>query len=102
MNAIPVFEAKNKLPFYIHLSETQGPIPISRRNEEVAYIVSKEDFLEMQNHKKEKSIVDIIHDSRAAFGLTDDDDFDYTEYFDSIRMRGYPGRESAKHLFDEV
>lgn len=101
MNAIPVFEAKNKLPLYIHLSETQGPIPISRRNEEVAYIVSKEDFLEMQNQKKEKSIVDLLQERRKEYGL-EDDDFDYTEYFDSIRMRGYPGRESAKHLFDEV
>ncbi len=30
MDAVPIFEAKNKLPFYIHQAEESGPVFISR------------------------------------------------------------------------
>ena len=102
-SAIPVFEAKNKLPFFIHLAETDGPVPISRHNQEVAYIISKADYEEiLKSRKSEKSVVQRIHDSRAEFGLTDDDDFDYTAYFDSLRDRNYFGRPNSEHIFDDV
>ena len=100
MNAVPIFEAKNKLPFFIHKAETEGPIPITRRNKEVAYLVSKEDF-EAMNASPRKSLADKLHDSRVEYGL-EDDDCDYTEYFDSIRDRNYFGRPGAEHLFDGV
>ena len=29
MDAVPIFEAKNKLPFYIHQAEESGPVFIS-------------------------------------------------------------------------
>ena len=53
--AIPIHEAKNRLPFYIHTAEKNGPVRISRHNEVVAYIVSKEDF-EKSVAPKEKSL----------------------------------------------
>jgi len=31
-----------------------------------------------------------------------DDDFDYTEYFDSLRDRIYFGHPGAEHIFDDV
>ena len=102
-NPVPVFEAKNRLPFYIHLAETDGLVPIARRNDVVAYIISSDEFEAMQSKgEKKKSLVERIHDSRADFGLTDDDDFDYTEYFDSLRLRNYFGRPEGDHVFDEV
>ena len=103
MNAIPVFEAKNRLPFYIHKAETEGIIPISRHNNVVAYIISREDFDELKKpDTPKKSLVQMIHDSRSDFGLTDDDDFDYTEYFDSLRDRNYFGRPGSEHIFDDI
>ena len=99
-NAIPIFEAKNKLPFYIHQAEENGPVRISRHNDVVAYIVSKEDF-EKAMAPKEKSLVEKIQESRIAYGL-EDDDFDYTAYFDSCRERNCYGREDSSHIFDEV
>lgn len=42
--AVPIYEAKNRLPFFIHKAETEGPVFISRRNEVVAVIQSKEDY----------------------------------------------------------
>ncbi|MBR1640213.1 MAG: type II toxin-antitoxin system Phd/YefM family antitoxin [Treponema sp.] len=103
MNTVPVFEAKNKLPLFIHQAEQGNPLAITRHNNVVAYLISKEDFEEFASGgKKEKSLVERIHDSRAEYGLDDDDDFDYTEYFDSLRDRNYFGRPGAEHIFDEV
>lgn len=55
----------------------------------------------IKESKTKKSLVDILHDNRAKYGLTDDDDFDYTEYFDSLRDRNYYGRDVDKNIFDE-
>lgn len=102
-NAIPVFEAKNKLPFFIHLAETEGPVPITRHNQKVAYIISKSDYDKMNAASKpQKSLAQRIHDSRTGYSLTDDDDFDCTEYFDSLRDRNYFGRPGAEYIFDDV
>ncbi len=101
-NAFPVFEVKNKLPFFIHKAEEEGPVAISRRGEVVAFIISKKDLEDLKEKSPKKNIVKKIHDSRAEYGLTDDDDFDYTEYFDSLRLRGYSGRPEGEHVFDEV
>ena len=97
--AVPIFEAKNKLPYFIHQAEENGPVRISRHNEVVAYIVSKEDF-EKSLAPKEKSLVEKIQESRIAYGL-EDDDFDLTEYYDSIRERGYYGKRDSEHLFED-
>ena len=97
--AVPIFEAKNKLPYFIHQAEENGPVRISRHNEVVAYTVSKEDF-EKSIAPKEKSLVERIQESRIAYGL-EDDDFDLTEYYDSIRERGYYGKSDSEHLFED-
>ncbi len=97
--AVPIFEAKNKLPYFIHQAEENGPVRISRHNEVVAYIVSKVDF-EKSVAPKEKSLVERIQESRIAYGL-EDDDFDLTEYYDSIRERGYYGKSDSEHLFED-
>ena len=99
VNAVPIFEAKNKLPYFIHQAEENGPVRISRHNEVVAYIVSKVDF-EKSVAPKEKSLVERIQESRIAYGL-EDDDFDLTEYYDSIRERGYYGKSDSEHLFED-
>ena len=101
-DAVPVFEAKNKLPFFIHLAETDGPVPITRHNQEVAYIISKADYEKMRNATKpKKNIVEKLQENRKKYGL-EDDDFDYTEYFDSLRDRSYFGRPGSEHIFDDV
>ncbi len=41
---VPIFEAKNKLPYYIHQAETDGPVYLSRRNKEVVVILSTESY----------------------------------------------------------
>lgn len=100
MNAVPIFEAKNKFPFFVHTAETEGPVPVSRHNNIVAYIISKDEY-EKIAAKPKKSLVDKIHDDRKTYGLSDDDDFDYTGYFDSLRDRNYFGRDVHKNIFEE-
>ncbi len=101
-NAIPVFEAKNRLPFFIHQAETEGPVPITRHNQEVAYIISKTDYEEMKAAASpRKSLVERLQENRREYGL-EDDDFDYTEYFDSLRDRNYFGRPGSEHIFDDI
>ncbi|MBO4404909.1 MAG: type II toxin-antitoxin system prevent-host-death family antitoxin, partial [Treponema sp.] len=96
------YEAKNKLPFFIHLAEREGPVPISRHNKEVAYLISKEDYEKITGAlKKKKSIVQKLRENREKYGL-EEDDFDYTEYFDSLRDRNYFGRPEDEHIFDDV
>lgn len=101
-NAVPVFEAKNKLPFFIHQAETEGPVPITRHNQEVAYIISKADYDELrQTASPRKSLVERIHDSRKDFELTDEDDFDLAEFIDSLRTPEEYGDTRAEHIFDD-
>ena len=96
-NAIPIFEAKNKLPFYIHQAENGAPVKIMRHNKVVAYLVSKEDF-EKAAAPKEKSFVEKIQEIWNKSGL-EDDDFDISAYYESIKEQGYYGKDS-EHLFD--
>ena len=96
-NAIPIFEAKNRLPFYIHQAENGSPVQIMRHNKVVAYLVSKEDF-EKVAAPKEKSVIDKIQEIWSKCGL-EDDDFDITAYYESIKEHGYYGKDSS-HLFD--
>ena len=102
MNIVPVYEAKNKLPLFIHQAEQGNPLAITRHNNIVAYLISKEDFEELtKGGKKEKSLVERMQERRKEYGL-EDDDFDYTGYFDSLRERGYYGRPEGEHVFDGV
>ena len=66
----------------------------------MAYLVSKEDF-EKVSAPKEKSIVEKIQESRKEYGL-ENDDFDYTSYFDGVRETSCYGRDDSEHIFDEV
>ena len=56
---------------------------------------------EQKTKSSKKSIVERIHERRKKYGL-EDDDFDYTEYFDSLRDRNYFGRPGAEHIFDDI
>ena len=59
MNEIPVYEAKNRLSYYLHLSDEQGPIFITNHGK-VSYVIqSISEFNEARNKfKEEKTIYD--------------------------------------------
>ncbi|MBR5965586.1 MAG: type II toxin-antitoxin system Phd/YefM family antitoxin [Treponema sp.] len=69
MNAVPIFEAKNKLPFFIHQAEESGPVFISRRDQTVAVIVSMDDFNRMSK-KRKPTIVERAQALRKQYDAT--------------------------------
>jgi len=54
MITVPIFEIKNKLPYFIHLVENGETIQITRHGKPVARIVSEEEVV--QNQKTEGEI----------------------------------------------
>ena len=64
--AVPVFEAKNKLPFYIHKAESEGPVFLSRRNKEVVVMLSVTEYnrllAQAKENRKQMSILDRVKD----------------------------------------
>ena len=97
-DSVPIFEAKNRLPFYIHKAETEGPVFISRHGKDVAVIISQEEY----NDKiaKKCSFIDEVHELRVKYGL-EEDDFDYSDAFENLRDKNDFGRPSMYHIFDE-
>ena len=77
MNDIPVYEAKNRLSYYLHLSDEQGPIFITNHGK-VSYVIqSISEFNEARNKfKEEKTIYDHVLEARVKYGLSDDIDFE--------------------------
>jgi len=102
-NAIPVFEMKNKLSFFLHKAE-EGPIFISNRGKPAFVLQTIEDYeKQVNNAPKEKSLFEIAADLRKKHGLIESDfSDDITDYFDSLRDHNYYGRSNSNHLFDEV
>ena len=71
MANISVAEAKNKLPHFIHQTEVSGPIIISRRNQDVAVLISKNDYFpplkittQMVLHGKIIFLMEFLNDSK--------------------------------------
>ena len=103
-NAVPVFEMKNKLSFYLHKAETEGPVYISNRGKPAFILQTIEDYEEkVKSAPKEKTPFEVAAEMRKKFGLTDEDfDEDITDYFDSLRDHDYKGPSEAKNIFEEV
>lgn len=100
-NAVPVFEMKNKLSFYLHKTESEGPVFISSHGKASYVIQTIEDYEELNQTKpEEKSLFEKIQESRKNFGL-ENDDFDYTEYFNNIRDKTPCFTQSDINIFGE-
>ncbi|MCQ2611961.1 MAG: type II toxin-antitoxin system prevent-host-death family antitoxin [Treponema sp.] len=48
MTAVPIFEVKNRLPYFIHLVESGETVQITRHGKPVARIVSEEEVVKEQ------------------------------------------------------
>lgn len=90
-DSIPIFEAKNRLPYFIHKAETEGPVFLSRRGKNVAVIISQNEFDEKIANKR--SFIDEVHELRAKYGL-EEDDFDYNDVYENVRDKNDFGRPS--------
>ena len=75
MNAVPMYEAKNKLPLFMHQAETSGPVFISRRNKTVGVILSIEEYNKLIAAKPKRTILEAAADFRKKVDdtLTDEE-----------------------------
>ena len=72
---IPMFEAKNKLPLFVHKAETEGPVFISRRNKTVGVILSIDEYNKLLLAKPKRTILEAAAEFRKNVDdtLTDEE-----------------------------
>lgn len=103
MNTVPVFEAKNKLPFFIHQAESGSPVFISRRDKSVAVLISIDNYnsLVSRAQKKKPGIVERAAELRKQFNcaLTDDE---IDEIFSSAKDTSTKGTSWEDDIFKGV
>ena len=75
MNAVPMYEAKNKLPLFMHQAETLGPVFISRRNKTVGVILSIDEYNKLMAAKPRRTILEAAAEFRKKVDdtLTDEE-----------------------------
>lgn len=98
MNAVPMYEAKNKLPFFMHQAEESGPVFITRRNKTVGVILSFDEYNQMLTRTRKGTILDRAAEFRKKVdGTLTNEDID--RIFD-VRDNTPDSYES--HVFDGV
>ena len=75
MNTVPVYEAKNKFPFYLHQAEEDGPVFISRHNQTVGVLLSYNDYNRIMSRTRKRTILDAAAEFRKKVDgtLTDEE-----------------------------
>ena len=98
MNAVPMYEAKNKLPLFMHQAETTGPVFISRRNKTVGVLLSIEEYNKLISVKPKRTILEAAAEFRKKVdGTLTDEEID--RIF-NVREESPDTYES--HVFDGV
>lgn len=98
MNAVPMYEAKNKLPLFMHQAETIGPVFISRRNKTVGVILSIEEYNKLIAAKQKPTILEAAADFHKKVNDTLSDE-EIDRIFNT-RDEDFDTYES--HVFDGV
>lgn len=108
-DAVPVFEAKNKLPLYIHQAEEKGPVILSRHNKDVAVLISIEEFNQlMEDRKAYRKKLNIVERAKLFRErhkeLYEGEDFDKTidQIFNQLREDQPSSYFKEKHVWDDV
>ena len=98
MTTVPMYEAKNKLPFFVHQAEETGPVFISRRNKTVGVLLSFDEYNRLLSKKSKDTILDRATEFRKkTAGLFTNDDID--RIFD---VRNNTPDTYESHVFDGV
>ncbi len=98
MNAVPMYEAKNKLPLFMHQAETLGPVFISRRNKTVGVILSIDEYNKLISARPKRTILEAAAEFRKKVdgNLTDEE----IDRIFNVRDESPDTYES--HVFDGV
>ena len=96
MNTVPMYEAKNKLPLFMHQAEESGPVFVTRRNKTVGVILSFDDYNKMLSKKPKRTILEAAEEFRRKSTLTNED---IDRIFD---VRDHTPDSYESHVFDGV
>ena len=96
MNTVPMYEAKNKLPLFMHQAEESGPVFVTRRNKTVGVILSFDDYNKMLSKKPKRTILEAAEEFRRKSTLTNED---IDKIFD---VRDHTPDSYESHVFDGV
>lgn len=98
MNAVPMYEAKNKLPLFMHQAETLGPVFISRRNKTVGVILSIDEYNKLISVKPRRTILEAAAEFRKKVdGTLTDEEIDRI-----FNVRDESPDTYESHVFDGV
>ncbi len=98
MNTVPMYEAKNKLPLFMHQAEETGPVFISRRNKPVGVILSFDDYNKLISNSHKKTILEAAEEfRRKTAGTLTNEDID--KIFD---VRAHTSDSYENHVWDGV
>ena len=98
MTTVPMYEAKNKLPLFVHQAEETGPVFISRRNKTVGVLLSFDEYNRLLSKKSKDTILDRAAEFRKkTAGLFTNDDID--RIFD---VRNNTPDTYESHVFDGI
>ena len=98
MNAVPMYEAKNKLPLFMHQAETSGPVFISRRNKTVGVILSIDEYNKLISLRPKRTILE----AAAEFRKKVDDTLTDEEIDRIFNVRDESPDTYESHVFDGV
>ena len=98
MNTVPIFEAKNKLPLFMHQAETSGPVFISRRNKTVGVLISFEEYKKLSAANHNETFLDKAANLRKKInGLLTNEDVEKI-----FARSNEPADTYQSDVFDEV
>lgn len=101
MNAIPIYDAKNRLPYFIHEAETSGPVLISRHNQNVAILISVSEYESLIKKANENSFIERARKFRERNkGFFTNEEID--SIFDSAKDKSINGTSHENEVFSGV
>ena len=101
MNSVPIFEAKNRLPFFIHQAESSGPVFISRRNKNAAVLISFDEYNSLIHRAKKPSFLERVAKLKKEMGATITDE-QIDEIFGSVRDTSIHGTSWEDDIYKGV
>ena len=79
MTSVPIYEAKNKLPHFIHMVEMGESFEITRHGNPVAYLVNKPNLENQPKVDKFELVLNHWKEKYSDSFLTEDEEKDYFE-----------------------
>lgn len=102
--AIPIFEVKNRLSYFLHKAKAEGPVFISNRGKPEFVLQTLEEYeQQIQAKPKEKSLILAIAKLQKKHNIyATDFTEDLTEFFDKLRDHNYLGPTNPENIFNGV